>query len=71
MSFEHIDLADPRLSNSDRRLIKALVLKRTIYLSQGRGREAHAIVAALRIVWEALMSPDIDVTLPDSVMGEL
>lgn len=66
-----MDITDPRLTDSDRRLIRALALKRTIYLSQGRGREAHAIGAAVRIVWEALISPDIDITLPDSVVGDL
>ena len=70
-NIDKIDLANERLTPSDVRLLKALMHKRLVYISQGRGREAHGIGQALLIVWQALMSPEIDIQLPDSLLADL
>ena len=71
MKLDAIDLASARLTPSDVRLLKALMLKRLVYASQGRDREAHGIGSALAIVWQALMGPEIEITLPDTLAGAL
>lgn len=71
MNVDTVDLASPTLKPDIRRLLTAMMLNRTHLISQGRGREAHVVGAAIRVVWATISSPAIDIELPDSVMGDL
>ena len=65
------DINDLRLTPHDVKVLKALEMRQLRYISTGRGREAHGVKAAIDIVYSTMTSPDIDITLPDSVLGEL
>ncbi len=58
MLIAEVDPDSPALSKRDARILKALAQKRQRYAEQGRGREAHAMGAAMQIVWQAVTRPE-------------
>lgn len=66
-----IDLQSPLLTPGNVGLLRALSDKYQSYIRQGRGREAHAMAAAMQIAWHMLSEPDIPLDLPDTAHGSL
>jgi hypothetical protein len=66
-----IDLQSPLLTPGNVGLLRALSDKYESYIRQGRGREAHAMAAAMLIAWRMFSEPDIPLDLPDTVHGDL
>lgn len=58
------DLHSPQLSLGEVELLRALSERREEYLMRGQGREAHAMAAAMQIVWRKLCEPDPAVERP-------
>ena len=71
VTLDDINVNSPLVTPSQAHLIRALSATRLQMLSQGRGREATKYGTALICIWQQLTSPDIDITFPDSVVGEL
>lgn len=66
-----IDLDSPLLTPGNVALLRALSGKYETYIRQGRGREAHAMAAAMQIAWRLFCEPDIALDLPDTAHGSL
>jgi hypothetical protein len=66
-----IDLQSPLLTPGNVGLLRALSDKYESYIRQGRGREAHAMAAAMQIAWHMLSEPDIPLDLTDTAHGSL
>lgn len=66
-----IDLQSPLLTPGNVGLLRALSDKYESYIRQGRGREAHAMAAAMQIAWRMFSEPDIALDLPDTAHGAL
>lgn len=66
-----IDLQHPLLTPKDVELLRLLSDRHQAYIRHGRGREAHAMALAMRIVWGKLCEPDIALELPTTLQGDL
>ena len=66
-----IDLQSPLLTPGNVGLLRALSDKYESYIRQGRGREAHAMAAAMQIAWHMCSEPDIPLDLIDTAHGSL
>jgi hypothetical protein len=66
-----IDLRHPLLTPENADMLRLLSDRHQTYIRHGRGREAHAMALAMRIVWGKLCQPDIALELPSTLQGDL
>jgi hypothetical protein len=71
ISAQDIDLLDPKLTPSERSMLRDLMTARDQYCHQGRGREYHAIGKALAIVWHYTRRTGGQPELPRTDFGQL
>lgn len=71
MTFADINPRAPGLTEREATALQALIVKRDIYLSQGRAREAHAVGVALWLAWQVFRDSPEDQTAFDTQRGDL